>query len=218
MRPSSPWAVWHYRIHNNGWHCGEQRRVTPRGHDPGARTRLRDLFVGFLNIGAMSFGGGLVAWIRREAVQRQGWMDDRQFLTAYGLSQIIPGANNVNLAVFIGSELRGIPGATVSVVGLLLPPIAFYVVIGAVYLSLQAGPYGAALGRFLGGMGAVAIGLNLATGYRMGRRSLGSALGVGIATVTAVSVGIIGVPLWWALIVLVPASLLLTWLLPRLAG
>ena len=180
-----------------------------------APTRLSELFVGFLNIGAMSFGGGLVAWIRREAVQRRGWMDDRQFLTSYGLSQIVPGANNVNLAVFIGSEQRGIPGAFVAVVGLLLPPIAFYVAIGAIYLTLQAGPYGAALGRFLGGMGAVAIGLNIATGYRMGRRSLSTVLSVTIATVTAVSVGIIGVSLLWALAVLVPASLLLTWLTQR---
>ncbi len=189
--------------------------MTPPGHSPAVRTRLLDLFVGFVGIGAMSFGGGLVAWIRREAVQRRGWMDDRQFLTSYGLCQIVPGANNVNLAVFIGSELRGIPGAIIAVVGLLLPPIAFYVAIGAIYLTLQAGPYGAALGRFLGGMGAVAIGLNIATGYRMGRRSLNSVLGVTIAVVTAVSIGIIGVSLLWALAVLVPTSLVLTWITRR---
>ena len=109
--------------------------MTRAGHSPAVRTRLRDLFVGFVGIGAMSFGGGLVAWIRREAVQRRGWMDDRQFLTSYGLCQIVPGANNVNLAVFIGSELRGVPGAIIAVVGLLLPPIAFYVAIGAIYLD-----------------------------------------------------------------------------------
>jgi chromate transporter len=67
------------------------------------RTRLTDLFLGFLNIGAMSFGGGLATWIRRETVQRRGWLDDRQFLAGYALSQIVPGATNVNLAVFIGA-------------------------------------------------------------------------------------------------------------------
>lgn len=189
--------------------------MTPPGHSPAARTRLLDLFIGFGGIGAMSFGGGLLAWIRREAVQRRGWMDDRQLLTSYGLCQIVPGANNVNLAVFIGSELRGIPGAFVAVVGLMLVPIIFYAVIGALYLALQAGPYGAPLGRFLGGMGAVAIGLNLATGYRMGRRSLNTILSVTIAAITAVSVGIIGVSLLWALAILVPGSLLLTWLKNR---
>ncbi len=181
------------------------------------RTRLSLLFLGFLSIGAMSFGGGLVAWIRREAVQRRHWMDDTQFLTAYGLCQIVPGANNVNLAVFIGSELRGIPGAVVAVIGLMVVPVAFYVVVGAIYLTLQAGPYGAAVARVLGGMGAVAIGLNLATGYRLGKRSLRGAQGIIVAGVTAISVGILGVPLLSALVVLVPASLVLTCLRRRTA-
>ena len=75
------------------------------------RTPLSALFLGFLSIGAMSFGGGLAAWIRREAVQRRGWLDDRQFLSGYALSQIVPGATNVNLAVFIGSQLRGAESA-----------------------------------------------------------------------------------------------------------
>jgi len=191
--------------------------LTPPGHGGAGRVRLRDLFLGFLSIGAMSFGGGLVAWIRREAVQRRGWMDDTQFLTAYGLCQIVPGANNVNLAVFIGSEQRGVPGAIVAVGGLMIIPIAFYVVVGAVYLALQAGPAGAAVGRVLGGMGAVAIGLNLATGYRLGRRSLMTAQGILVATVTAIGVGLLGIPLLWALLVLVPASLLLTWVRRRAA-
>jgi chromate transporter len=172
---------------------------------------LSELFLGFVGIGAMSFGGGLVAWIRREAVQRRSWMDDTQFLTAYGLSQIVPGANNVNLAVFIGCEQRGIPGAVVAVAGLMLVPIVFYVAVGAIYLTLQTGPYGPAVGRVLGGMGAVAIGLNLATGYRLGKRSLRTAQSIAVAGATAIAVGILGVPLLWALLVLVPVSLGLAW-------
>lgn len=176
------------------------------------RAGLTELFLSFLGIGAMSFGGGLVAWIRREAVQRHGWMDDTQFLAAYGLCQIVPGANNVNLAVFIGWEQRGIPGAVVAVAGMMLVPILFYAAVGAIYLTLQAGPYGAAVGRVLGGMGAVAIGLNLATGYRLGKRSLQTIQSIVVAAITAIAVGIMGVPLLWALLVLVPASLMLTWI------
>lgn len=172
---------------------------------------LSELFLSFVGIGAMSFGGGLVAWIRREAVQRRRWMDDTQFLAAYGLCQIVPGANNVNIAVFIGSEQRGIPGAVAAVSGLMLTPILFYVAVGVVYLTLQAGPYGAAVGRVLGGMGAVAVALNLATGYRLGKRSLRTVQSILVAAVTAVAVGILGVPLLWALVVLVPLSLGLTW-------
>ena len=59
----------------------------------------------------MSFGGGLAAWTRREVVQMRGWLDDKQFLSGYALSQLVPGATNVNLAVFIGTQMRGALGA-----------------------------------------------------------------------------------------------------------
>ena len=73
--------------------------------------RLASLFAAFVSIGMMSFGGGLAAWIRREVVQRRGWLDDQQFLSGYALSQLVPGASNVNLSVFIGAQLRGVPGS-----------------------------------------------------------------------------------------------------------
>src|SRR5580700_11283188 len=60
------------------------------------------LFLSFLIIGCTSIGGGLTAWIRRELVERRGWIDDQQFLANYGLSQMVPGATNVNLAVLSG--------------------------------------------------------------------------------------------------------------------
>jgi len=50
-------------------------------------------------------------------VERRGWLDDQQFLTGYALSQIVPGATNVNLAVFIGTQLRGVPGVSGALAG-----------------------------------------------------------------------------------------------------
>jgi len=60
-------------------------------------------------------GGGLLGWIRRELVERRAWVDDTQFLVYYGLSQMVPGATNVNLSVILGSQLRGVAGALTAV-------------------------------------------------------------------------------------------------------
>ena len=91
-----------------------------------------------------SFGGGLTAWVRREVVQRRGWMDDQQFLSGYALSQLVPGATNVNLAVFIGTQLRGVPGALACFAGLTAPPLLLMLVIWARPISAcaacRAGP------------------------------------------------------------------------------
>ncbi|MBV9251317.1 MAG: chromate transporter, partial [Acetobacteraceae bacterium] len=98
------------------------------------RPTLAALFLAFLSIGMMSFGGGLAAWIRREVVQRRGWLDDHQFLSGFALSQLIPGATNVNLAVFIGCNLRGVWGALAAFAGLTVLPVVLVLAVGTIYL------------------------------------------------------------------------------------
>jgi chromate transporter len=174
---------------------------------PPARASLSDLFCGFLSLSLMSFGGGLAAWIRREVVARRGWLDDRQFLTGYALSQITPGATNVNLTVFIGAQLRGVPGALAALAGLMLVPVGLMLAAGTLYLRAQAAPGWGWLGTALAGMGAVAIGLNIATGVRLARRNL---RGIGAALVvlaTTVGIGVLRIPLLEVLVGLFPVSL-----------
>jgi chromate transporter len=83
------------------------------------------------------------------------------------LSQPVPGATNVNLPEFIGTQMRGAPGAIACFCGLTALPVAMVVGLGVLYLhraQRQAG--GAWLSTALSGVGAVAIGLNLGTGVR----------------------------------------------------
>jgi chromate transporter len=179
----------------------------PIPHTPGAPA-LTTLFLGFVGIGLLSFGGGLTAWLRREVVQRRGWLDDQQFLSGYALSQLVPGATNVNLAVFIGTQLRGMPGALVCFLGLTTPPLIIAVILGTVYFSLRGMPGGVALSIALSGMGAVAIGLNLGTGIRLARHGIRRVVPALIAAVVALSVGVVGLPLTHVLAVMIPVSLL----------
>jgi chromate transporter len=179
--------------------------------EPPRRPSLASLFAGFVSIGMMSFGGGLAAWIRREVVQRRGWLDDQQFLSGYALSQLVPGASNVNLSVFIGAQLRGIPGAVAAVLGLTALPVAIVLVLGALYLRSQGMPGGALFGTALTGMGAVAIGLNLGTGIRLGRLHIHRLMPALVTAAIAISVGVLGFRLLHVLAVMLPVSLALAW-------
>ncbi len=85
---------------------------------------LASLFISFVSIGMMSFGGGLAGWTRREVVQKRSWLDDKQFLSGYALSQLVPGATNVNLSAFIGTQMRGAAGAIACFCGLAALPVA----------------------------------------------------------------------------------------------
>jgi chromate transporter len=173
---------------------------------PSVPPSLRALFTCFQVIGMQSFGGGLSSWMRREVVQRRAWLDDRPFLSGLALSQIAPGANAVNLAVFIGTTLRGVAGAIASLAGLMLLPTALVLVLGALYARHHALP---GLEAVLGGVGAAAIGLNLATGWRMMRRNICGVSQFGVMLVTTVSVGVFNLQLLPVLLVMVPVSLLL---------
>ena len=171
---------------------------------------LPALFLSFLIIGCTSIGGGLTAWIRRELVERRHWIDDQQFLANYGLSQMVPGATNVNLAVLIGTQLRGNVGAVVALLGLLLVPLSILLVLGALAYGPHGGMRSTWINTALAGAGAAAIGFNIATGIRLGRGSihrLGPAL---IAAIIIVGIGVLRIPLLEVLLVMLPASLALT--------
>jgi chromate transporter len=158
-----------------------------------------------------SFGGGLTGWIRREIVQRRGWMEDRQFISGLALSQLVPGATNVNLAVFIGTQLRGAAGACATTAGLMAAPLAVVLTIGWLYLRMQGVPAGGWVSLALGGAGAVAIGLNLGTGIRLARRNVQGLRGAIIMAVVALAVGVLRFPLPYVLAVMLPVSLALSW-------
>ena len=178
---------------------------------PHQRPTLPAVFLGFVSIGMASFGGGLAAWIRREVVQRRGWLDDQQFLSGYALSQLVPGATNVNLSVFIGTQLRGVRGAIAAVVGLTALPVAIVLALGGIYLHSRGLPGGASFSTALTGMGAVAIGLNLGTGIQLGRLHIHRIAPAAVTAAIAVAIGILGFRLLHVVAVMVPVSLLLTW-------
>ena len=176
------------------------------------RPSLGALFVSFMSIGMMSVGGGLAAWTRREVVQKRAWLDDRQFLSGYALSQLVPGATNVNLAVFIGTLMRGRTGALACLFGLTALPLAIVLLAGMLYFHNQGQAGTAWISGALGGMGAVAIGLNLGTGVRLARHNLRGLIPIAITTVIALSIGVLGFKLLHVLAVMLPVSLLAAWL------
>lgn len=175
----------------------------PPNHGPPSLVAIARVF---LSIGLQSFGGGMSAWIRRETVARRGWMTEQQFVGGLALSQIAPGANGVNLAVFIGTTLRGAAGALAALAGMLLAPVVVILALGAAFLTVRDIP---GVESAMAGLGAAAIGLNASNGIRLMRRNIGSFPAAGIMIVTAVAVGLFGVPLPLALLVMLPISLVI---------
>ena len=69
---------------------------------------LLDLFLTFLLIGAVSFGGGYgMISLVREQVLAHGWLTESEFLDMIAVSESTPGPLAVNMATFIGSSQAG---------------------------------------------------------------------------------------------------------------
>ena len=71
---------------------------------PPGKVSLRELALTFNHIALASFGGGLSAWSREVLVVEKKWMGEEEFLSAMTMCRILPGANQVNMAVFAGIE------------------------------------------------------------------------------------------------------------------
>jgi chromate transporter len=115
------------------------------------------LFLVFLKIGAMLFGGGyvLVALIRANLVTRLGWISERQLLDAIAMGQVTPGPLSTT-ATFIGYLLGGIPGAAIATVAIFLPAFFFVAISGPLVLRLRQS---ALAGAVLDGVNVAALAL-----------------------------------------------------------
>jgi len=156
----------------------------PPSPDPSSVT-VRQIFLEFLLIGATSFGGGVVAYLRSGLVAKRGWLDDRSFVELLSISQSLPGLNATNMAMLVGDRLKGTRGALAAIVGICLPGGLLMLVVGRLYQEHGDHPLATAA---LKGVAAAAVGLILATAVQLGRKSLGHLADAVFVAVTVVAV------------------------------
>lgn len=131
--------------------------------------RTLDIFWTFLKIGATSFGGGVVAYLRDALVRKKKWFDDGEFLELLSISNSLPGLNATNMAILAGDRLAGAPGATAAMLGICLPAFIFMTLSGVVYAQGHTRPLVEAA---LKGVAAAATGMLAATWFQIGKKSL----------------------------------------------
>jgi chromate transporter len=153
-----------------------------------------------------------VAYLREYLVRQEGWLDDEGFLGAMEISETLPGLNAVNMAIIMGDNLRGIAGAAVSVLGMLLPGGVVVMLLGILYQTNHSNPD---VRRFLLGIAAAAVGLLSAVTLQIGRRQFRQLPDIAIVVVTFLAVSAAKLPLVVVLLAVGPVSV---WLYrPRVA-
>jgi len=173
----------------------------PHQYEMTSPRSLSDLFWG-LSIMAVQGFGAAAAVSYRELVDRRRWLSPQIFAEDWAVAQVMPGPNTINLCLMVGDRYFGWRGALVALAGVLTFPIMIVVTIAILYAQYADNPV---VSGSLYGMGAVAAGLIMGTGFKLfsaiNKDIMGLTTTLLIAVFTFVAIGIFRLPLIWFLII-----------------
>jgi chromate transporter len=130
------------------------------------------IFGSGLEAGLLTFGGAYTAipFVRKDAVERGGWLTDRQFLDGLALGGILP-APLIIFGTFVGYVAGGLPGGLAMTFGIFLPAFAITLV---GHETLERVVENRSLHDFLDGVTAGVVGLIAATSVHLFRAGIGT--------------------------------------------
>lgn len=80
------------------------------------------LFLTFLKIGALTFGGGYAMLPLIQAdVLANGWLSENELINFIAVSESTPGPFAVNISTYVGSTVGGVFGSVCATLGVILP-------------------------------------------------------------------------------------------------
>ena len=111
------------------------------------RERLRELILVFGTLGVIGFGGPAahIALMRREVVERRGWLTDQQMVDLVGITNLIPGPNSTEMAMHVGRLRAGGTGLVVAGLAFIVPAAAIVLALAWAYVTYGDTPAGEAL-------------------------------------------------------------------------
>lgn len=126
---------------------------------------LLDLFLTFLKIGAVSFGGGYAMIpVISDEVLVHGWLTETEILNFIAVAESTPGPVAINMATFIGASQGGFLGALLATLAVVLPAFIIILLVASLISGLLK--Y-AVVEAFLKGVRPVVVSLIVGTGALM---------------------------------------------------
>ncbi|HTP19019.1 MAG TPA: chromate efflux transporter [Solirubrobacteraceae bacterium] len=98
---------------------------------------LRTIAIQWTRIGVTGFGGPPthIALLRRLVVDREHWVDQREFEDALAACNLLPGPASTQLAIFLARRVAGPRGAVVGGLGFIVPAVVLIILLSVVFLG-----------------------------------------------------------------------------------
>lgn len=111
----------------------------------------------------------MIPLIKRELVERRGWLGETEFVDLLAIAQSGPGPIAVNTATVTGYKIRGVRGALAAVAGAALPSFLVILAFASVLVRYKDAPFVDAVFR---GMRPAILGLLVAAVWQVGKSSV----------------------------------------------
>lgn len=151
-----------------------------------------NIFRTFFRIGLFTIGGGyaMIPLIEAEVVDKYRWVEREEFLDLMAIAQSCPGIFAVNMSIFIGYKLRGVPGSVVCASATVLP--SFLIILGIALFFRQFSDNKTVQAVFKGIRPAV-VALIAVPVFKMGRTAKIGMTNVWIPVAAALLIWLVGV-------------------------
>ena len=105
----------------------------------GDRRIYSELFFSTFKLSACTFGGGfvIIPLMRKKFVEELGWIDEQEMLNLTAIAQSSPGPIAVNASILIGYHMAGVPGALLTALGTILPPLVIITFVSMFYQAFR---------------------------------------------------------------------------------
>lgn len=132
---------------------------------------LIEIYIIFLKLGTFGFGGGfaLVTLMEKKIVDGKKWMNRKNLIDVFGISQCLPGAIALNSSGFVGYSIAKIPGALVAMLGNITSPVIIVLTLSILFEKFSS--YAIVQHAFNGIRPAI-IGLIAYSAYIFGKTAL----------------------------------------------
>lgn len=125
-----------------------------------------------LRLGAFGFGGpvALAGYMRRDLVERLGWISESDYKEGLTLAQLAPGPMAAQLAIYLGFVHYRILGATLVGFAFVLPSFLMVVALGWAYAHFGGLSWMQAV---FYGVGAAVVGIIAMSAYKLTTKTVG---------------------------------------------
>lgn len=101
------------------------------------------IFLAFFRVGMLGYGGGpsSIPLVKKEVVEKYGWLDDEEFSNILALGNSLPGPIATKMAGYIGYRVSGIIGMINAVLATIIPTIVIMIILLTFLSSMSDRPW-----------------------------------------------------------------------------